>query len=93
MALIGLIVATIVNICLASATLYYPISYAGVLIFVGLTAYDTYWIKRNAQQLEIQGVDSEAAIVRQIAIIGALELYLDLINLFIYILLIIADDR
>jgi uncharacterized protein len=93
MALIGLIVASIANIFFASATLYWIVTYAGVLIFVGLTAYDTQWIKRSASQIEMQGVSSEAAIVRQVAIIGALKLYLDFVNLFIYILRIVSSDR
>ncbi|MCL4239332.1 MAG: Bax inhibitor-1/YccA family protein [Anaerolineae bacterium] len=93
MALIGLIAATIVNIFLASETLYWLVSYAGVLIFVGLTAYDTQWIKRQAQQLEVQGANTGAAVVRQVAIMGALKLYLDFINLFLYILRIISRDR
>jgi FtsH-binding integral membrane protein len=93
MALIGLIIASVVNIFLASETLYWLVSYAGVLIFVGLTAYDTQWIKNNAQRLEVQGVNSGAAVVRQLAVIGALKLYLDFINLFLFILRIISRDR
>ncbi len=68
MALIGLIIASIVNIFVASSTLYWLVTYAGVLIFVGLTAYDTQWIKKSAQRLEVQGVNSGAAVVRQVAI-------------------------
>ena len=93
MALIGLIVASIVNLFWASETLYWLVSYAGVLIFVGLTAYDTQWIKRQAETLEMQGVNSGAALVRQVAIIGALKLYLDFINLFLFILRIVSRDR
>ncbi len=93
MALIGLIVASIVNLFLASETLYWLVTYAGVLIFVGLTAYDTQWIKNRAAQLETQGVNTGAAVVRQIAILGALHLYLDFINLFMYILRIVARER
>jgi FtsH-binding integral membrane protein len=93
MALIGLIAASIVNLFVASQTLYWVVSYAGVLIFVGLTAYDTQWIKRNAEQMEVQGVNSGAAVVRQIAIIGALKLYLDFINLFLFILSIIGNRQ
>ena len=93
MALIGLIVASIVNIFLASETLYWLVSYAGVLIFVGLTAYDTQWIKRQAEQLETQGTNTGAAAVRQVAIMGALKLYLDFINLFLFILRIVSRRR
>ncbi|MBN1681205.1 MAG: Bax inhibitor-1/YccA family protein [Anaerolineae bacterium] len=91
MALIGLILASVVNMFLASSALYWLVTYAGVLIFVALTAYDTQWIKRNAMQLEMQGVGNSEAVVRQVAIIGALKLYLDFINLFLYILRIVSD--
>ncbi|NDJ75484.1 MAG: Bax inhibitor-1/YccA family protein [Chloroflexi bacterium] len=93
MALIGLIIASVANIFFASTTLYWLVTYAGVLIFVALTAYDTQWIKRNAEQIELMGVSGEAAIVRRVAIIGALKLYLDFINLFIYLLRIVSSDR
>jgi FtsH-binding integral membrane protein len=93
MALIGLIIASVVNLFLASETLYWIVSYAGVLIFVALTAYDTQKIKRYAEQLEIQGVSSGAAVVRQVAIIGALSLYLDFVNLFLFILRIVSRER
>jgi len=93
MALIGLIVASLVNLFLASEMLYWVVSYAGVLIFVGLTAYDTQWIKRQAAQLEVQGINTGAAVVRQVAILGALKLYLDFINLFLYILRIVSRER
>ncbi|MBN2302964.1 MAG: Bax inhibitor-1/YccA family protein [Anaerolineae bacterium] len=91
MALIGLVIASVVNIFFASEALYWMVTYGGVLIFTALTAYDTQWIKRNAQTLEMQGVGSGAALVRRVAIIGALKLYLDFINLFLYILRIVSD--
>jgi uncharacterized protein len=93
MALIGLIIASIVNIFVASSALYWLVSYAGVLIFTGLTAYDTQKIKRMAEQVSVQGVNSGAALVRQVAIIGALNLYLDFINLFFFILRITSGRR
>ena len=93
MGLIGLIIASIVNLFWASETLYWIVTYAGVLIFMGLTAYDTQWIKNNATQLETQGVNRGAALVRQIAIMGALKLYLDFINLFLFMLRILSRDR
>ena len=93
MGLIGLIIASIVNLFWASETLYWIVTYAGVLIFMGLTAYDTQWIKNNAHQLETQGVNRGAALVRQIAIMGALKLYLDFINLFLFMLRILSRDR
>lgn len=79
MALIGLIVVSLVNIFLASDTLSWIISGVGVLIFVGLTAWDTQKIKQMAYQTDEQNVGKLAAI-------GALTLYLDFINLFLYLL-------
>ncbi len=81
MALIGLIIATVVNIFIKSDGLTMILSYVGVLIFVGLTAYDTQKIK----QMLLQAPDaSEGA--QKMALLGALTLYLDFINLFIYLL-------
>ena len=88
MALIGLIVASIVNIFWASSTMYWIITYAGVFIFVGLTAYDTQKIKNMSLQL-----DAESEEGRKGAIMGALALYLDFINLFILLLRIFGDRR
>ena len=79
MALIGLIVVSLVNFFLASDTLSWVISGVGVLIFVGLTAWDTQKIKQMAMQTDEQNVGKLAAI-------GALSLYLDFINLFLYLL-------
>jgi len=81
MALIGIIIATIVNIFLKSSGLEMIVSYLGVLIFVGLTAYDTQKIKN---MLLMAPDVSEAS--QKIALLGALNLYLDFINLFIYLL-------
>ena len=81
MALIGLIIATVVNLFIKSDGLTMILSYVGVLIFVGLTAYDTQKIK----QMLMQAPDaSEAA--QKMALLGALTLYLDFVNLFIYLL-------
>lgn len=79
MALIGLIVATIVNIFLASSALDWIISFAGVAIFTGLTAWDTQKIKNMASMTD----PSQAG---KVATLGALSLYLDFINLFLYLL-------
>lgn len=84
MALIGLVIATIVNIFLHSETLMWIITYAGVLIFVGLTAWDTQQIKKMAIQMD----DASAG---KLATIGALNLYLDFINLFLYLLRIFGN--
>ncbi len=81
MALIGIIIATIVNIFVKSSGLDLILSYLGVFVFVGLTAYDTQKIK---QMLWQAGDMSESA--QKIALLGALSLYLDFINLFLYLL-------
>ena len=81
MALIGMIIATIVNFFVKSTGLELIISYIGVLVFVGLTAYDSQKIK----QMLLQAPDaSEGA--QKVALLGALSLYLDFINLFLYLL-------
>ena len=82
MALIGLIIASLVNLFLKSEGFYWLISFAGVAIFVGLTAYDTQKIKRMSQEF---GAGDEAVFIR-LSILGALTLYLDFINLFLYLL-------
>jgi FtsH-binding integral membrane protein len=88
MALFGLIIAMVVNIFMHSSTMYWIISFAGVLIFVGLTAYDTQKIKQMA--IHVEG-DAESG--RKGAIMGALELYLDFINLFLFLLRIFGSRR
>ncbi len=87
MALIGLILASLVNFFLKSTALYWIITYAGVLIFVGLIAWDTQKIKR----LSTQATDETSA--RRIAILGSLMLYLDFINLFLFLLRIFGRRR
>jgi len=79
MALIGLILCTLVNLFLQSSTMDWIISIAGVLIFVGLTAWDTQAIKRMAASTDQTGIS-------KVATMGALTLYLDFINLFLYLL-------
>lgn len=81
MALIGLIIATVVNVFIKSSGFDMIISYIGVLIFVGLTAYDSQKIK----QMLLQAPDAGEG-AQKIALLGALSLYLDFINLFIYLL-------
>ncbi len=80
--LISVIIATVVNIFLKNSTLDYIICYAGLFIFIGLTAYDTNKLKRI--YLERSNMDNKT--LTKIAIIGALGLYLDFINMFMYIL-------
>lgn len=89
MALIGLIIATVVNIFWQNETFYWIVSYAGVLIFVGLTAYDTQKIKR---MLLSEGTEVNET-TRKIALLGALNLYLDFINLFLYLLRILGNRK
>lgn len=86
MALIGLIIATVVNLFMKSGTLMLITSYIGVLVFVGLTAWDTQNIKRMLAQAEDMGEESQ-----KIALFGALSLYLDFINLFLYLLRIFGN--
>lgn len=88
MALIGIIIATIVNMFIGSTGLNMIISYLGVLIFVGLTAYDSQKIK---QMLAVSGDTGETG--QKLALIGSLTLYLDFINLFIYLLRILGSKR
>ena len=83
-ALIGLIIATIVNIFLKSTAFTLILSYLGVLVFLGLTAYDSQKIK----QMLLQATDAGEA-AQKIALLGALSLYLDFINLFLYLLRIL----
>lgn len=87
MALIGLILATVVNIFLRNEMIYWVLTYLGVLIFVGLTAYDMQKIK----QLGATHMDGETA--QKSAVMGALALYLDFINLFLHLLRIFGKRR
>lgn len=81
--LIGIILASLINMFLQSSMLDYVISFVGVFLFMGLTAYDTQIIKRWSQELS-DGAD-EATFIR-VSIMGALKLYLDFINLFLFML-------
>lgn len=82
MALIGLIIATVVNLFVKSEGFTLILSYVGVLIFVGLTAYDTQKIKH----MLMEHADGGSEVAQKVALLGALTLYLDFINLFIYLL-------
>lgn len=86
MALIGLIICSVVNIFLKSTTMEWIVSGAGVLIFIGLTAWDTQQIKAMAQQMPSDSVG-------KLATLGALSLYLDFINLFLYLLRFFGSSR
>lgn len=88
MALLGLFIATVVNFFMKSATLDYLLSYAGVIIFTGLTAWDSQKIRKFLQmQYE---VDEKS---QKLALLGALTLYLDFINLFLYLLKIFGNKK
>jgi FtsH-binding integral membrane protein len=87
MALIGLIIATVVNFFLASSAVYWITTYALVLVFCGLTAYDMQKIKRY----NTEGLDEEGR--QKASIFGALALYLDFINLFLLFLRIFGSSR
>ena len=88
MALIGIIIATIVNIFTKSQGLAVILNYLGVLVFVGLTAYDSQKIKQMLQMAPDAGEGAQ-----KIALLGALSLYLDFINLFLYMLRIFGSRR
>ncbi len=90
MGLIGIIIASVVNMFVRSAGMGAIISYIGVLVFVGLTAYDTQKLKNMALT---QPDDLDAGVVRKGAILGALSLYLDFINLFLMLLRIMGNSR
>ncbi|MCR4994893.1 MAG: Bax inhibitor-1/YccA family protein [Bacteroidales bacterium] len=90
MALIGLIIASVVNIFWSNTVLDSIITYVGVFLFVGLTAYDTQRIKAMCTAAEQYG---DAAAPRRVAILGALSLYLDFINLFLYLLRLFGRSR
>lgn len=87
MALFGLIIASVVNIFLHSNGLQWIISIVGVIIFVGLTAFDTQQVKRLA------AANLEPSMADKLATMGALNLYLDFINLFLYLLRIFGGSR
>jgi uncharacterized protein len=90
MGLIGIIVASLVNMFIQSSSVSVIISYIGVFVFVGLTAYDTQKIKNMAMT---QPANLDGAVVRKGAILGALSLYLDFINLFLMLLSIFGQRR
>ena len=87
MGLIGIIIASLINIFMKSSMMYFVISILGVLIFVGLTAYDT-------QKIKNMYVESDSGeLIGKKAVMGALTLYLDFINLFIMLLMLLGNRR
>jgi FtsH-binding integral membrane protein len=90
MGLVGIIIASVVNIFLQSSSVHWAISFLGVLIFTGLTAYDVQKIKRMGEEgIMAQGDE----VVRKGSIMGALTLYLDFINLFLMLLRFFGGSR
>lgn len=89
MALIGIVLASLVNMWLKSDTLMWVITYIGVVLFVGLTAYDTQKLKMIGEQLSVDDKEN----FRKYSIVGALTLYLDFINLFLMLLRIMGNRR
>jgi FtsH-binding integral membrane protein len=88
MLLIGLIIASVVSIFWHNTALQVMMNYIGVLVFVGLTAYDTQKLKMIAQQTE-----NDPAMAARMSVVGSLVLYLDFINLFLFILELMNDRR
>ena len=89
MGLFGLIIASVVNMFVASSTLSWAVSYVGVFIFCGLTAYDTQKMKEILQRSEGMGQTN----MLKIALLCSLSLYLDFINLFLYLLRFFGNSR
>lgn len=91
MGVIGIVIALLINYFLQSSQLDYIISIIGVMVFTALTAYDVQKLKRIGEGLEYENVD--ASNIRKMAILGALTLYLDFINMFLFLLRLFGDRR
>ena len=91
MGLIGIIIAMIINMFMGSGTMDWIISFLGVMIFTGLTAYDVQKLKRIGAGVEYEG--TAAADVKKLSILGALNLYLDFINIFLFLLRLFGGRR
>lgn len=91
MGLIGIIIASVINLFLNSDTMDYVISFIGVMVFTGLTAYDVQKLKRIGEGIEKEG--TPAVEVKKRSIMGALSLYLDFINLFLFLLRLFGSRR
>lgn len=89
MALIGIVLASVVNIWLKSTALMWAVTYIGVVVFVGLTAWDTQKLKNIGSQIDTR----DSTNLRRYSIMGALTLYLDFINLFLMMLRILGNRR
>ena len=91
MGLIGIIVASLINLFMGSPTMSYLISFVGVMVFTGLTAYDVQKLKNIGAGLQYANVP--ATDVKKASILGALNLYLDFINLFLFLLRLFGGRR
>ncbi len=91
--LIGLILATLVNLFLRSGALNMIITYAGILLFMGLIVYNTQYIKQKTYTAAANHSGDLSTLIGQISILGALKLYLDFINLFLFILRLLGRRR
>ncbi|MED8693084.1 Bax inhibitor-1/YccA family protein [Escherichia marmotae] len=89
MALIGIVIASLLNFWLKSEALMWVVTYIGVIVFVGLTAYDTQKLKNMGEQIDTRDTSN----LRKYSILGALTLYLDFINLFLMLLRIFGNRR
>ncbi|MBP8067544.1 MAG: Bax inhibitor-1/YccA family protein [Pedobacter sp.] len=90
---VGLIIASVINMFLNSSTMYYILSFAGVAIFTALTAYDVQKIKRIGMGIEENGGEVTATDTKKLVLMAALTLYLDFINIFIYLLQIFGSRK
>jgi hypothetical protein len=91
MGLIGIIIAMLINFFLKSSQMDYIISIIGVMVFTGLTAYDVQKLKRIGAGMEYEGVGAENT--RKASVLGALSLYLDFINIFLFLLRLFGNRR
>ena len=90
MALIGLIIGSVINMFFASSALYWILTYAGIAIFIGLTAYNTQRVKTMTLAALQQG---DTQLEQRVGIVGALSLYLDFVNLFLLLLRLAGRRR
>ncbi len=90
MGLWGIIFASIINLFIGSSAFYFMMSYVGIAIFLGFTAYDTFIIKKWYQKMAEEGDEN---LYTKLSIIGALKLYLDFLNIFLYMLQILGRKR
>jgi len=93
MGVIGVLVAMVINYFLHSSQLDYIISIIGVMVFTALTAYDVQKLKRIGEGIEYNGQGIDANDIKKMSILGALNLYLDFINIFLFLLRMFGNRR